>query len=116
MRPGLILLLLAGAAWADTSGPRKSRETPLAAERLGNLYSYLREESDRGLDVEAWHNLTLDRVEFWHKPSPEAYFVRVDGTTYVLGIHAGGEWKTDPSLRLVHRRGGWTRVKGSARN
>ncbi len=100
--------LLALGLWAlfglpDSSGRR--------SERLGNSYSFLRQEADRGLDVEVWHNRTLDRDEIWHKPSPQACFVRVAKDLYVLGVHEAGQWQTRPGVRMIFREGEWTTVR-----
>jgi hypothetical protein len=108
MRHALVWLVMAGIASADSSGPFRGK--PVPSEKLGNWYSYLGLWSDRGLEVEVWRNLSLDREELWYKPSGEAYFVRVDESTYLRGVHREGEWQTDPSVRLTHRNGEWKRT------
>jgi hypothetical protein len=95
---------------ADSSGigPRWVSDFP--SEHLGNSYSYVGTAQDLGLEVEIWRNELLDRQEHWYKRSGDEFFLRVKDGLYVLGLHTGGEWKTVPSVRLVHRDGSWKKL------
>jgi hypothetical protein len=101
----VLLLLVVEPVWADSSGHRKLN---VVSEQLGNLYSYIGQHNDRGLEVEEWWNETLDRQELWYKPGTEC-FLKINNTTYVLGIHHGGQWKTNPTVKLVNSSGEWKR-------
>lgn len=100
----LILTLL-----PDASGPVRERSHPLASEKLGSAYVYLRSGTESGLEVEFWWNSTLDRNETWYKPSGE-YWLKIDARTFVRGVNDDPEgWRTDPSRCLVLRSGRWNR-------
>jgi len=110
-------VLAALAAAPDTSGIGSRSKPDLPSERLGNVYSYLETIEDRGFNVEVWRNETLGRQELWYKPCAEECFLRVNETTYVRAKHEGGEWKTDPSVRLVYQGDEWKRrtIRASGR-
>ena len=96
----MITLLMIGLA--DVSPPR------LPVERLGSEYRYLRQETDRGLDVGVWMNLQLRREERWHWTDGD-YFLQVSERVYVRGRHDGTEWVTDSAERLVLQGDRWAR-------